>query len=66
MYKEEITINFLQGATLSNGEMIGEPQSDPDSDGDRGKSAKRSKKPMNRALTDEELFQACGGRTTHK
>ncbi|ODM96092.1 G patch domain-containing protein 4 [Orchesella cincta] len=59
---------FSKGATLSNGEMVTEKLSSDESDDESGAKSKDTDETNNasKSLTDEELFQACGGRTAHK
>jgi len=56
---------FSKGATLSNGELIGEEQAS-DSDHSDDKEDGNTKTNAVKSLTDEELLKACGGRTAHK
>ena len=57
-----ILIDLFQTETLTNGSVkSAEAVESSDSDSDNGSS-----NPAKRQLTDEEIFQACGGLTAHK
>lgn len=60
-------LNF-QSATLESGKMLDDKSKDVDSsDDDDGEEEDESKfKAKTFAMTDEELFKACGGMTAHK
>eukprot|EP00094_Tigriopus_californicus_P013124 TCALIF_12691-PA protein Name:"Similar to gpatch4 G patch domain-containing protein 4 (Xenopus tropicalis)" AED:0.33 eAED:0.33 QI:53/0.66/0.5/0.75/1/1/4/0/264 len=69
--KRDMYAQFVQAATLSNGDLVATcPESDVSGDEqDEAEAEARDRLAQAKALnllTDEELFQACGGLTAHK
>ena len=58
---------FVKSATLQHGEMIKEEEKKDEKKDDSDDEEEEEKVPEALSkLTDEELFEACGGMTAHK